>query len=121
MVSTALKSRGKEVQVTAGEHEPAETRARFTTCHGKKYWTNCQVESRLLMQVEMAAAVSALRDKGSHGNAMLGEEKKPGTLPPPTVGRGRKRGRIQLRNFPQRHKDLLTYHLLMFAVFSQPV
>lgn len=32
--------------------------------YGKKYWTNGQIESRLPIQIEMAAAVSTARAKG---------------------------------------------------------
>lgn len=87
----------------------------------KKYRTNCQTESRLLVQVETAAAVSTLGDKVSHGNAMLVEGEESG--PSPTHGeQGEQTGRIQLKNFLFFHNGIeRSYHLLMFAVFSQPV
>lgn len=78
---------------------------------GKKYWTNCQVESRLPVQVEMVAGVSTVEASGGGGNAMLGGGGNQ-ALPSPRVGRGRKQGRIHWRNFlVVFHNDIvMPYH-----------
>lgn len=57
----------------------------------------------------VAAAVSTLGDKGSHGNAVLGKEKEPGPSPTPG-GQREKTGQTpaeKLPGFPQWHRDVL--------------